>query len=91
MVRLQPRLLRQRKPPAFATPAGEFSDIFQTEFGYHILMVRDREPARVQPFEEVRYDIEGLLFDERKNETIGAAADELRAAADIQNLVVVEG
>lgn len=75
---------------AFATPVGETSDVFQTEFGYHILKVFDRRPAAARPFAEVRYDIEVLLFDERKNEAIGAVADELRAQADIRNLVVVE-
>ena len=76
---------------AFRTPVGEFSDIFQTEFGYHILLVRDRKPAGTQPYEEVRYDIESMLFDERKNDAIGVVADELRAAADIQNLIIAEG
>lgn len=75
---------------AFATPAGEFSDIFQSEFGYHILKVYDRKPARVRGFDEVRYDIEGKLFGERKNEAIGGVADGLRADADIENLEIVE-
>ncbi len=76
---------------AFSTPVGEFSDVFQTEFGYHVLLVRDRKPAGTQPYEEVRYDIESMLFDERKNDAIGMVADELRAAADIQNLFIAEG
>jgi parvulin-like peptidyl-prolyl isomerase len=75
---------------AFATPVGEVSDVFQTEFGYHILKVIDRRPAEARAFEEVRYDIESMLFEERKNDAIGAVADELRAAADIENLVIVE-
>jgi parvulin-like peptidyl-prolyl isomerase len=75
---------------AFSTPVGGFSDVFQTEFGYHILMVRDHRPASICPYEEVRYDIESMLFDERKNEAIGVVADELRAAAEIENLVIVE-
>ena len=76
---------------AFNTPVGEFSDVFQTEFGYHILIVREHKAASVRPYEEVRYDIESMIYDERKNEAIGAIADELRAGADIQNLEIVEG
>jgi parvulin-like peptidyl-prolyl isomerase len=75
---------------AFATPAGGISDVFQTEFGYHILKVRDRKPGGCREFKDVRYDIEGMLYEERKNEAIGAVADELRATADIQNLEIVE-
>jgi len=46
---------------AFSTPIGEWSKIFQTEFGYHILMVHDRKPEATLDFEEVRYDIEAML------------------------------
>jgi parvulin-like peptidyl-prolyl isomerase len=73
---------------AFDTAVGAVSDVFQTEFGYHILTVLDHAPERLQPFEEMRYEIEGRLFDERKNDAIGSVADELRGRADIRNLVV---
>ncbi|MDF7805872.1 peptidylprolyl isomerase [Pontiellaceae bacterium B12219] len=76
---------------AFSTNPGTFSDVFQTEFGYHILLVREHKPETMQAYEDVRYDIESMLFEARKNDVIGAVADELRAAADIQNLVIVEG
>ena len=75
---------------AFEMPVGDYSDVFQTEFGYHILTVLDHKPEAVREYEDVRYDIESRMFDERKNEAIGAVADELRAIADIQNLEVVE-
>ncbi len=75
---------------AFSTEVGAFSDVFQTEFGYHILKVFDHRPETLRPYEEVRYDIESMLYDQRKNEAIGMVADELRAAADIRNLDVVE-
>jgi parvulin-like peptidyl-prolyl isomerase len=75
---------------AFVTAVGECSDIFQSEFGYHILKVLDHKPEGCREFKEVRYDIESMLFDARKNELIGAVADELRAAAEIENLEVFE-
>ncbi|MEI6892467.1 MAG: peptidyl-prolyl cis-trans isomerase [Pontiella sp.] len=76
---------------AFNTKVGEFSDVFQTEFGYHVLIVREHKSEVIRPYEEVRYDIENIIFDERKNKVIGAVADELRAHAHIQNLEIVEG
>ncbi|MCK4563453.1 MAG: peptidylprolyl isomerase [Verrucomicrobia bacterium] len=75
---------------AFATAAGQYSDIFQSEFGYHVLKVYDRRAESCRKFSEVRYDIESMMFDARKNDAIGAVADELRAAAQIENLAVVE-
>ncbi|VGO15527.1 Foldase protein PrsA [Pontiella desulfatans] len=76
---------------AFATKVGEYSDVFQTEFGYHILTVLDHKEEAVREFADVRYDIESMLFDERKNDAIGTMADELRASATIENLEIVEG
>ena len=75
---------------AFKTDVGEYSDIFQSEFGYHVLKVHDRRAESTRKFNEVRYDIESMLFDVRKNDAIGAVADELRAVAKIENLEVVE-
>ena len=75
---------------AFKTKVGEFSDVFQTEFGYHILIVREHRPESVQSYEDVRYDIESMIFDKRKNDIIGSMADELRASAQIENLEIVK-
>ncbi len=75
---------------AFTTAEGEYSDVFQSEFGYHVLKVFDRKPAVCREFKEVRYEIEALLYDERKNDAIGGVADQLRAMAEIENLEVVE-
>ncbi len=75
---------------AFTTAVGECSDVFKTEFGYHILKVIDQNPEELRPYEEVRYDIESMLYDDRKNEAISVVADELRAAATIENLEIVE-
>lgn len=84
------RMVEAFEEVAFATPAGGLSDVFQTEFGHHVLKVFERRTERTRPFEEVRYEIEVRLFDERKNEAIGAVADRLRAAAKVENLTIFE-
>lgn len=48
---------------AFALKPKEISGIVTTQFGYHIIQVLDKEPARLKPFEEVKA---GLLADLRK-------------------------
>jgi len=39
---------------AFSLPVGQVSDLVKTEYGFHILLVRERETARTKPFEEGR-------------------------------------
>jgi peptidyl-prolyl cis-trans isomerase D len=39
---------------AFSTPIGKVSDIFPTQFGYHILQVEAKREARLQPLPEVK-------------------------------------
>jgi peptidyl-prolyl cis-trans isomerase D len=43
---------------AFTLKQGEISDVFETDFGYHFLMVTGVKGGQKKPFEEVRAEIE---------------------------------
>ena len=57
----------------------EISDVVTTQYGYHILRVLEKEPARVKPFEEVKASLAEELKKQGVNEKTQSLADQARA------------
>lgn len=79
-------MVPQFEEAVFNMQPGEISDVFQTEFGHHIVKLLERREAETPEFEEVRYEIENRLLEERKNQLIGEIVDELRKDAEIEEV-----
>lgn len=68
----------------FRMKPGTVSDVFQTDFGYHIALLHERFPARERPFREASADIKRMLREKREREHFDAFVDGLREAARIE-------
>jgi uncharacterized protein len=68
----------------FSMKKNQVSDVFQTEFGYHIAKVHDRKPTQLMPFENVVDKIIEQLHEENKNSKLEKYIDELKEKAEIE-------
>lgn len=55
---------------AFEMEKGEVSEVFRTEFGFHIAKVTDKQPERQCGIEEVRDYIEKQIFEQHKEKAL---------------------
>ena len=68
----------------FRMKPGETSDVFQTEFGYHIALVHDKHPAKPRSFEQAKGDVVRAIRERREHEAFDAFVVSLREAATIE-------
>lgn len=73
---------------AFTAPVGQVTPVFQTVFGYHIVLVHARRPAGIEPFDGVKASIENSLWLAKQDAEVGRALERLRAAAVITSETV---
>lgn len=80
---------RRRVPEAFAEkvfalPVGEESAPFESQLGWHILVVKERRPARVATFEEAKDEIVAMLDREWRGAAVRRLLGDLRSTATIE-------
>jgi len=69
---------------AFSLKKGEISDIVETQFGYHVIKVLDKTPARKLTYSEIEKEIGRFLLSQRKAEKLEKFVEGLRKTANIK-------
>jgi peptidyl-prolyl cis-trans isomerase C len=72
---------------AFSLEEDTVSEVVETRFGYHIIEVFDRQPARLVPYEEMRGFLEAYLQDEESKKRLATHIAELRERSEIEILL----
>lgn len=73
------QMVPQFSEAAFAlTKPGEISPAVKTRFGYHVIRLADRKPARLRPFEEVRDTLVRQLQDSYVNDRVAEYVSAIR-------------
>jgi peptidyl-prolyl cis-trans isomerase C len=81
------QMVPQFEQVAFSLKPGQISDVVTTQFGYHIIKVTDKKPARTVPFEEAAAQIKQYLEQDRKRQHADAFIEGLKKKSKIEVLI----
>ena len=80
---------RERIPPefaekVFALPVGRVSDPIESHLGWHFVLVKEKRPARVAEFSEMKEELTALLETQWRETKIKEFTEKLRAEAKVE-------
>lgn len=70
--------------PLFTAEIGSVSGVIKTPFGYHLVKVEDRQPARTLSFEEVKERIYQFLLEEKREALFSRWFENVRRKTEVK-------
>ncbi len=81
------RMVKPFETAAFNMKPDEVSDIVKTRFGYHLIKVIDKKPAKHVAFEEVQDKLKQFLKQQKVQKEVEAYVKQLKASALIERFL----
>ena len=80
------RMVPEFETVAFSLAEGELSQPVRTQFGWHLILLRERTQPQITPFEEMREKIVEYLTERRKDKVFEEFLDRLKSEATIEDV-----
>ncbi|MDQ2949895.1 MAG: peptidylprolyl isomerase [Acidobacteriota bacterium] len=80
------QMVEEFEAVVFALQVGEISPIFRSPFGFHVAKLLEHKPAGLQPFNEIRAELEDAIRRARERRALDDYIDELIAKAEIRDV-----
>lgn len=77
-------MVEQFSKTAFSMKPNTISEVVQTPYGYHIILVTDRQKAGTEPFDKVKEEIKEFLTNQEKVKVLQQFVDTLKSNAKIE-------
>lgn len=83
----QGQMVKPFEDAAFSLKAGEISPVVETNFGYHIIKVAEKQPEGTFPLDQVKPQIQQVLTREKVQQLLEKDIETLKSNADIKTFI----